>query len=451
MRRGTARPPTTSCSPAWTPPTSRGRRSGSPLSAYVDVPNVREVSSSSRRPERHHHRHADDRQHLLPPPRRPGTTRSSAATWRRCAATSAPADRARRRAGRDGHRERVVRAAVPGGADHRLPVLRRRRGQDVHRPDRRRRHHLAPGRDHRHRCADFGKVLADERVFGWNKEPRIKDPVIFIDADEADEITKRRQRRRRLERVRRHHHRRTRCSTATATPSGCQQTHHPRSPSTCRSDCPRAATATSASTWARSAATEMYVSLRPTRSERRPPTWDGDPIPDRLDRRHSGDRRPRHQRRHAYLRLITGPGNGRHTSTWPPTAATSCRRGLAAAPVVPQPGVPGRPRHRLPLRRRRVRSRAATASCLAEARSRSGCASRRLRRRQAGPPLGRLQGVGGRVRRRAAQEALRRQPRHDLHGRHQQDGRGARLHVLHGRPRTPDPDSIGVPVFRRRR
>jgi hypothetical protein len=36
---------------------------------------------------------------------------------------------------------------------------------------------------------DFGKVLADERVFGWNKEPVIKDPVVFIDDDDADNIT----------------------------------------------------------------------------------------------------------------------------------------------------------------------------------------------------------------------------------------------------------------------
>lgn len=37
---------------------------------------------------------------------------------------------------------------------------------------------------------DFGKILNDERLFGWNKEPKVKDPVIFIDKDDADNITK---------------------------------------------------------------------------------------------------------------------------------------------------------------------------------------------------------------------------------------------------------------------
>lgn len=35
---------------------------------------------------------------------------------------------------------------------------------------------------------DFGQVTVDERVFGWNKDPDIKDPVVFIDRDEADDI-----------------------------------------------------------------------------------------------------------------------------------------------------------------------------------------------------------------------------------------------------------------------
>jgi hypothetical protein len=35
---------------------------------------------------------------------------------------------------------------------------------------------------------DFGKVLNDSRVFGWNKEPKVNDPIRFIDADQADDI-----------------------------------------------------------------------------------------------------------------------------------------------------------------------------------------------------------------------------------------------------------------------
>lgn len=37
------------------------------------------------------------------------------------------------------------------------------------------------------RC--FGQVLVDERIFGWNKEPLIKDPVTFEDRDAADTVT----------------------------------------------------------------------------------------------------------------------------------------------------------------------------------------------------------------------------------------------------------------------
>lgn len=36
---------------------------------------------------------------------------------------------------------------------------------------------------------DFGQVLSDERVFGWNKDPDIKDPIVFIDRDQADNIS----------------------------------------------------------------------------------------------------------------------------------------------------------------------------------------------------------------------------------------------------------------------
>jgi hypothetical protein len=36
---------------------------------------------------------------------------------------------------------------------------------------------------------DFGKMLTDSRVFGWNKEPHLKDPVRFVDEDYADDIT----------------------------------------------------------------------------------------------------------------------------------------------------------------------------------------------------------------------------------------------------------------------
>ena len=35
---------------------------------------------------------------------------------------------------------------------------------------------------------DFGQVLVDERIFGWNKTPRVPDPVIFADRWSADEI-----------------------------------------------------------------------------------------------------------------------------------------------------------------------------------------------------------------------------------------------------------------------
>jgi hypothetical protein len=35
---------------------------------------------------------------------------------------------------------------------------------------------------------DFGQVLADERLFGWNKDPACKDPITFIDRDQADDI-----------------------------------------------------------------------------------------------------------------------------------------------------------------------------------------------------------------------------------------------------------------------
>ncbi len=37
---------------------------------------------------------------------------------------------------------------------------------------------------------DFGQVLTDERVFGWNKDPKIKDAVTFIDRGEAYELTR---------------------------------------------------------------------------------------------------------------------------------------------------------------------------------------------------------------------------------------------------------------------
>lgn len=36
--------------------------------------------------------------------------------------------------------------------------------------------------------ARMGLVLTESRVFGWNKDPDIKDPVVFIDKDEADDV-----------------------------------------------------------------------------------------------------------------------------------------------------------------------------------------------------------------------------------------------------------------------
>jgi hypothetical protein len=38
--------------------------------------------------------------------------------------------------------------------------------------------------------ARMGKPLTDERVFGWNHDPYIKDPVTFISQDDADKITR---------------------------------------------------------------------------------------------------------------------------------------------------------------------------------------------------------------------------------------------------------------------
>jgi hypothetical protein len=38
--------------------------------------------------------------------------------------------------------------------------------------------------------ARMGKPLTDERVFGWNHDPYIKDPVTFISQDDADQITR---------------------------------------------------------------------------------------------------------------------------------------------------------------------------------------------------------------------------------------------------------------------
>lgn len=37
---------------------------------------------------------------------------------------------------------------------------------------------------------DYGQALTDMRVFGWNKEPRILDPLVFIDRLQADHVTK---------------------------------------------------------------------------------------------------------------------------------------------------------------------------------------------------------------------------------------------------------------------
>lgn len=37
---------------------------------------------------------------------------------------------------------------------------------------------------------DFGQALTDQRIFGWNKEPRILDPVIFMDRLRADDVRK---------------------------------------------------------------------------------------------------------------------------------------------------------------------------------------------------------------------------------------------------------------------
>lgn len=39
-------------------------------------------------------------------------------------------------------------------------------------------------------CRDFGQMVTDLRVFGWNKEPRIKIPVTFIDSFKADGVKK---------------------------------------------------------------------------------------------------------------------------------------------------------------------------------------------------------------------------------------------------------------------
>jgi len=38
-------------------------------------------------------------------------------------------------------------------------------------------------------CRDFGEALVDSKIFGWNKDPRIKGPVIFVGHDEAFSIT----------------------------------------------------------------------------------------------------------------------------------------------------------------------------------------------------------------------------------------------------------------------
>jgi hypothetical protein len=37
---------------------------------------------------------------------------------------------------------------------------------------------------------DFGQSLSDQRIFGWNKEPRIRDPLIFMDRLRADDVRK---------------------------------------------------------------------------------------------------------------------------------------------------------------------------------------------------------------------------------------------------------------------